>query len=88
LDADDVKEEGTMYAFNRALEIVFQTHKLRGDTLVFAERGKRVLGLEKFIKKIVKDITLPEARSHQVRWIERLITAARDSGAKLPPPKR
>ncbi|KAJ7084664.1 hypothetical protein C8R44DRAFT_894109 [Mycena epipterygia] len=88
LDPDDVKEEGGAYAFNRALELAFQTHKLRDSTLVFTERGKRVLALEIFLKKTVKEMTLPDARSHQICWVERLITAAKDSGAKIPPPKR
>ncbi|KAJ7857716.1 hypothetical protein B0H14DRAFT_2578283 [Mycena olivaceomarginata] len=84
LDPDDVKEEGATYAFNRALEVAFQTHSLCGAQLVFKERGKRLVALEKFIAQFMKDGTLQEARMHQTRWIERLITAAKDSGAKIP----
>ncbi|KAJ7201950.1 hypothetical protein C8J57DRAFT_1543582 [Mycena rebaudengoi] len=83
LDPDDVAEESKLYAFNRRLEIAFQTHKLCGAKLVFQERGKRLLQLVAFLRSILKECTLPEARNVQHRWIERLITAAEDSGAKI-----
>ncbi|KAJ7802017.1 hypothetical protein B0H14DRAFT_2893875 [Mycena olivaceomarginata] len=74
-----------MYAFNRRLEVAFQTHKLHGAKLVFKERGKRLDTLEAFLKQNIKKNSLPDARGHQDRWVERLITAASDSGAKIPP---
>ncbi|KAJ7869263.1 hypothetical protein B0H14DRAFT_2571874 [Mycena olivaceomarginata] len=60
LDPDDVKDEGHAYAFNPALELAFQTHKLRDTQLLFTERGKRLVALEKFIAQfplpeVVKD---------------------------------
>jgi hypothetical protein len=84
LDPEDVAEEGSMFAFNRRLEVAFQTHKLRGSPLVFKERGKRIQALEIFFKQNIKGNTLPDARGHQERWIERLIDAAVQSGAKIP----
>jgi len=83
LDPYDVANEGGLYAFNRRLEVAFETFKLHGKTLVFKEQGKRLAELEAFLRKSIKQNTLPEARNHQVRWIERLITAAQDSGAKI-----
>jgi hypothetical protein len=74
-----------MYAFNRRLEVAFQTHKLHGAKFVFKERGKRLDTLEAFLKQNIKKNSLPNARGHQERWVERLITAASDSGAKIPP---
>ncbi|KAJ7455838.1 hypothetical protein FB451DRAFT_1184129 [Mycena latifolia] len=84
LDPDDVKSEGMMYAFNRNLEICFETHKLRGGKLLFTEHGQRVLALKSFFKSVVKSQSLPDARGHQLRWVERLTQAAIDSGAKIP----
>ncbi|KAK7043426.1 hypothetical protein R3P38DRAFT_3440427 [Favolaschia claudopus] len=86
LDSEDVNEEGKAYAFNRRLEVAFQTHKLR--KLVFRERGDRVADLETFLRKIIKEDGSSEGRGHQARWIERLVTAAVDSGAKMPAKKR
>jgi hypothetical protein len=85
LDPEDVEEEGVMYAFNRRLEISFETHKLRGAKLLFKEQGSRVVELETFLRKNVKANGSADARAHQGRWIERLVTAAQDSGAKIPP---
>ncbi|KAJ7793606.1 hypothetical protein B0H14DRAFT_3559550 [Mycena olivaceomarginata] len=45
LDPDDFKDEGHAYTFNRALELAFQTHKLRGAQLLFTERGKTTGGI-------------------------------------------
>ncbi|KAJ6629885.1 hypothetical protein B0H10DRAFT_1939511 [Mycena sp. CBHHK59/15] len=84
LDPEDVKQEGMIYTFNRNLEVSFQTHKLYDGTLIFKEHVKRLVALEKLIKRVVKETMLPDACSHQVRWIDRLITATVDSGAKMP----
>ncbi|KAJ6611261.1 hypothetical protein B0H10DRAFT_1953224 [Mycena sp. CBHHK59/15] len=43
LDPEDVKQEGMIYAFNRNLEVSFQTQKLRDGTLVFKECGHQVV---------------------------------------------
>ncbi|KAJ6458505.1 hypothetical protein C8R45DRAFT_942718 [Mycena sanguinolenta] len=80
LDPDDVNDEGVMYAFNRRLEVAFATHRLAG--------AKLLVDLEKFLRKNIKENGSSEARSHQTRWIERLVTAAQDSGAKIPPKRR
>ncbi|KAJ7882067.1 hypothetical protein B0H14DRAFT_2565587 [Mycena olivaceomarginata] len=49
LDPDDVKDEGNAYAFNRALELAFQISQASGRAqLLFTERGKRLVALEKF----------------------------------------
>ncbi|KAJ7613758.1 hypothetical protein DFH06DRAFT_1146711 [Mycena polygramma] len=88
LDPEDVKEEGEMYAFNRRLEVAFETHKLRDAKLLFRERGKRLGELEMFLKKNIKSNRSTDARGHQTRWIERLVQAAQDSGAKIPAKRR
>jgi hypothetical protein len=55
LDPDDVKEEGQIYAFNRNLEVCFQTHTLQGNSLLFTEHGKRLETPVKMIKAVVKE---------------------------------
>ncbi|KAJ7203185.1 hypothetical protein C8J57DRAFT_1621195 [Mycena rebaudengoi] len=76
----DPTEEDSSYCFYLDPD---DTHKLCGGKLVFQERGKRLLQLVAFLRIILKEGTLPEARIVQRRWIERLITAAEDSGAKI-----
>jgi hypothetical protein len=54
LDAEPVEDEGVWYAFNRSLEVCFETHKLqKGGAIVFRERGTRYKDLIKTIKAAV-----------------------------------
>jgi len=83
LDPDDEREEGLYYAFNRNLEICFATHQLQGQPLRFKERGDCYRNLIKMFKRVAKE--LPKERDFlRQHWLERLITAACDTGAKIP----
>ncbi|KAF7797951.1 hypothetical protein EIP86_009158 [Pleurotus ostreatoroseus] len=88
LDEEDIKEEGYWYALNRNLEVSFGTHKLRGECLRFTERGARLSNLIKMFKHAVKMLSPSERDFFREHWLERLISAAFDSGAKLPVRKR
>ncbi|KAJ6557680.1 hypothetical protein B0H19DRAFT_1290764 [Mycena capillaripes] len=88
LDAGDVADEGILFAFNRRLEIAFATDNLRGGKSLFKERGQGIAKLQDFMRQIIKENPFPEACGHQKRWIERLITVAEDSGAKIPSKRR
>ncbi|KAJ7829564.1 hypothetical protein B0H14DRAFT_2594021 [Mycena olivaceomarginata] len=73
LDPEDIKEEGVMYAFNQRLEVAFETYKLRGAKLLFKEQGSRLIELETFLRKNIKENGSADARSHQTRgrpWSE------------------
>ena len=85
IDPDDEREEGLYYAFNHNLEVCFGTHKLQGKQLHFKERGDSgcYQNLIKMFKKVAKE--LPDQREFlREHWLERLITAANATGAKIP----
>lgn len=86
LDKDRLKQGGYFAAAGHALELSFETHLLhiQGRPIRFSERGERHDELQKFLKKAVKEMTPGERDSFKEAWIERLITAAIDSGAKIP----
>ena len=57
LDTELVNEEGVWFAFNRNLEVCFETYKIRsGGAIVFHERGDRFDALIKMIKATVKGL--------------------------------
>ena len=83
LDPDDEREEGSNYAFNRNLEICFSTHQLQGNGLKLTEHGECYSTLIAMLKRVAKD--LPDQRDFlREHWLERLIKAAQDAGAKIP----
>ncbi|KAJ7691492.1 hypothetical protein B0H16DRAFT_1752322 [Mycena metata] len=86
LDPELLKDGGHFAAVGHALEISFETHLLaqQGRGIIFTERGERVNGLVKFLKTGVKNMSPGERTTSRQAWIERLITAAVDSGAKIP----
>ncbi|KAG6824721.1 hypothetical protein H0H92_006024 [Tricholoma furcatifolium] len=90
LDHEDVENEGIYYAFNRRLEICFGTYLLMGKQITFKERGERLHNdLIKLFRKAVKE--LPSVQEHnmvEAVWLERLIKAAKDAGARIPSKKR
>ncbi|KAJ7173830.1 hypothetical protein C8R46DRAFT_1215743 [Mycena filopes] len=89
-DPELLKEGGYFAAVGHALEISFGTNLLavQGRTLVFTERGHRHDVLIKLLKLAVKHMSPSERTSFQEAWIDRLIQAALDSGAKIPAKKR
>ncbi|KAJ7905213.1 hypothetical protein B0H13DRAFT_1881222 [Mycena leptocephala] len=89
-DNDRLEMGGYFAAAGHALEVSFETHLLRiqGRPILFTERGCRHDDLQKFLKKAVKGMSPGERVTFQEAWIERLITAAMASGAKIPPRKR
>lgn len=86
LDAEEVKAEGAVYALTQNLQRCFRTHSLaKGEVLCFKERGKRCESLVQLLKTSMRLITSPKDRQFIVEsWVERLVTAAKNSGAKIP----
>ncbi|KAJ7257418.1 hypothetical protein C8J57DRAFT_1516876 [Mycena rebaudengoi] len=76
---------GYFGAVGHILEVSFQTHLLlmQNRPLLFTERGLRLEAMVKLLKGGVKNMSPGERISFQERWIERLITGAIDSGAKI-----
>jgi hypothetical protein len=86
LETELVKEEGVWFAFNRNLEVCFETHKIpAGGSIVFWEWGQRCKVLIKMFKETVKALT-KDADCDFLRevWLEQLITAVEMQGAKVP----
>jgi hypothetical protein len=85
LDSELIEEEGVWFAFNRNLEVCFETHKLApGGTIVFSERGKRYQQLIRMFKLTAKQLEKDTDRNFlREVWLERLITAAKLQGAKI-----
>ncbi|KAJ6535204.1 hypothetical protein DFH09DRAFT_890084, partial [Mycena vulgaris] len=90
LDPERLKDGGHFAAVGHALEISFQTHllKVQDRPILFVERGARLDALVKMLKIGVKRMSPGERSTFQAAWLERLITAALDSGAKIPSKKR
>ncbi|KAF9233034.1 hypothetical protein BU15DRAFT_66934 [Melanogaster broomeanus] len=86
LDTELVAEEGHWYAFNRNLEVCFETYKLRdGASIVFKERGSRYKALIQMFKITMKALTKDSERDFlREVWLERLISAAQLQGARIP----
>ncbi|KAJ6449476.1 hypothetical protein C8R45DRAFT_917279 [Mycena sanguinolenta] len=86
IDEDRVADAGTVYPIvGRALELSFGTWKSRDAAVRFEERGLRVAALGPFLKEAVKRMTANERGTFEEAWIGRLVQAAKDSGASLPP---
>ncbi|KAJ7692093.1 hypothetical protein B0H17DRAFT_1061886 [Mycena rosella] len=84
LDEDKVAEAGTVFPIaGRALELSFGTWK-RGSVLRFEERGTRLAALGPFLKNVVKRMSAGERENFKIAWIDRLVTAATESGAVIP----
>ncbi|GLB43934.1 hypothetical protein LshimejAT787_1501180 [Lyophyllum shimeji] len=79
-NSEDVENEGLYYAFNRRLEICFQTHLLQGRPITLQERGKRLQNLIQMFKKVAKEV-LQEQDMLQKCWLERLISVAKAARA-------
>lgn len=86
LDVEHLAEEGVWFAFNRNLEVCFETHKIPANgTIVFTERGKRCDLLITTFKYAVKELQSDGDREFLRKvWLERLIQAAELQGAKIP----
>jgi len=86
MDAEQIAEEGVWFAFNKSLEICFETHKLAPNVpIVFREWGYCYNAFIKIFKNAVK--VLPTDKEcnflHEV-WLEHLIKAVELQGAKIP----
>src|ERR1700722_11398067 len=63
IDTEQVAEEGVWFAFNRTLEVCFETHLLGPKgTIVFQERGRRYKSLIKLFKETVKSLPIKKDR--------------------------
>lgn len=81
LDGEDLEEYGHWYALNRNLEVCFQTHALRGESLKITERGKSLDVLLNFLQGGMREV--PGEAELVMNWVEKLIAAAVASGAKI-----
>ncbi|KAF9230074.1 hypothetical protein BU15DRAFT_84081 [Melanogaster broomeanus] len=86
LDTELVAEEGHWHAFNRNLEVCFETYKLRdGASIVFKERGSRYKALIQMFKITMKALTKDSEQDFlREVWLEQLISAAQLQGARIP----
>ena len=58
LETELIEEEGVWFAFNRNLEVYFETHKIPvGGSIVFREQGWHCEALVKMFKEAVKALT-------------------------------
>ena len=85
MDMELVDEEGVWFAFNRNLEVCFETHKLgAGKMIIFQERGTRYDALIQMIKATVKALPNDKERTFlREVWLKRLIKAAKLQEAKV-----
>jgi hypothetical protein len=83
-DMAEAKEEGPYYALNHGLELVFATHELRGKTLLLTEHGSCLVNLIALMKDAVKKLSDSKCDMFKDVWVERLINAAKLSGATMP----
>jgi hypothetical protein len=88
LNEDEVATAGTTYpAAERALQLSFEIGT-RDSLVKFKERGSRVNALGPFLKRAVKRMTSSERDLFQKAWVDRLVRAAKDSGAAIPSKSR
>ncbi|KAK1226816.1 hypothetical protein PQX77_010198 [Marasmius sp. AFHP31] len=88
LDPEDVKDEGYYFAANRNFELCFETWK-KGPgwdgTLNILERGRRWEDFVATVRKVLKMEKNEGCKKLLVeKWVEKLITAAKQAGGKLP----
>jgi hypothetical protein len=71
LDPEILADGGHFSAVNHALEVSFETHLLRlqGRTIIFIERGDRLVALIKLLKLGVKHMSAGERTTFQEAWL-------------------
>jgi hypothetical protein len=77
---DDLADE-PWRAYHRSLEISFETHTIAKTALVFSERGWRITACCNLLEEMLTAVP-EQTELIQVSWIEPLIQAAKQSGAK------
>ncbi|KAJ7860408.1 hypothetical protein B0H14DRAFT_2576624 [Mycena olivaceomarginata] len=88
MDPKRLEENGLLSALGHSLEIAFKTWKLGTVEVPIRERGPGLEALEGICKRAVRDMSPGDHAVFQDAWIERLIKAALDSGAKIPQKKQ
>ncbi|KAK1220289.1 hypothetical protein PQX77_016954 [Marasmius sp. AFHP31] len=88
LDPEDIKDEGYYFAANRNFELCFATWK-KGPgwdgALEILERGRRWDDFLVTVRKVLKMEKNEGNKKLLVeKWVERLITAAKKAGGKIP----
>ncbi|KAK6980814.1 hypothetical protein R3P38DRAFT_2808824 [Favolaschia claudopus] len=86
LDPEKVDDIGYLGELGHALEVSFQTHLLHGEPILFRQRESNLEALPALLKTAVKNLSEKDRGTVKDAWIERLITAAVASGAKIPSP--
>ena len=83
LDDEKIEDIGIYPELNHHLEICFGTWKAPDTVVRFTERGPHLKGLIAILKRTIRED--PGCREFvRTHWLERLIVAAKESGAKIP----
>ncbi|KAJ7900971.1 hypothetical protein B0H14DRAFT_2555774 [Mycena olivaceomarginata] len=84
LDVEDLDVKGYFGAAGHALEISFNTFALRDQPIIFCQRGTCLDDLTKMMKLAIRHMSPGERENFRTAWVERLVNAAINSGAKIP----
>ena len=83
LDHEKVEDIGIYPELDRRLEICFGTRKAPRAAIRFTEQGPHLKDLISILKRTIRED--PGCREFvRTHWLERLIVAAKESGAKIP----
>lgn len=88
LDPSDISEKGYYCAFINTMGRCFQTHLNKGDGKIqIKERGPHLQDCITIIKTAAKYAAEEEREMIRDCWVEQLIAAAKEAGAKIPSPR-
>lgn len=82
-----MKDEGTLYALQRNLEVQFQTYKYVGKDIPLQICGALEKDLIDLFKHALKGLKDSEQEHVRIVWLEQLITLAKAAGARILPKK-
>ncbi|KAJ7197536.1 hypothetical protein GGX14DRAFT_574007 [Mycena pura] len=83
LDPDTLEDGGVFAAGSQALEVAFKLHQNNGE-IKFGQRGAPAQSIVPFLKDIFKKLSPIEREAFEDAWLKRLVTAAKNAGAKIP----
>ncbi|PBK87479.1 hypothetical protein ARMGADRAFT_1085498 [Armillaria gallica] len=82
LNPDILEDGGPFAAISQCLEVNFATWRNPDGLIHFAERGKQLERMITMLKQAVKMMSEKDREAFSSAWLERLITAAINQGAK------
>lgn len=86
LSSDDIEEQGIFGAVSRCLEVCLGQH--RDGNIHFKERGQSLERMIRMMKSAVKQMNEMDRQAFEDAWLNRLIQAAKDAGARIPKMKQ